>query len=239
MRRSARRARTALGNGRRRSGPPRETARGAPRSAPGAAGRRPACRRGNRACPAAAAHSAATRRARLRAARHRLPRASARIVELRAGEALAHQVRAIGPQGEHDREATVAAGRVGERRRQLREWRRRRLPPPCGTSRPAGAAHAARSTRRRALKRGEALEMVVGVAELLRDHGQAAEGVADLELLAHAHAAVQLHRLLADVAAASAILILAAETARCAIGGSLRTRPPCEQARQAIDRACS
>src|SRR5436189_2803874 len=44
-------------------------------------------------------------------------------------------------------------------------------------------------------------EVMVGIAELLADHRQATERVRDLELLAHAHAAVQLDRLLADVAA--------------------------------------
>src|SRR5690348_12180424 len=49
-------------------------------------------------------------------------------------------------------------------------------------------------------ERGEALEVMIGVAELLPGDRQAAEGVADLKLLGHAHAAVQLHGLLADVA---------------------------------------
>src|SRR5215510_11864812 len=50
---------------------------------------------------------------------------------------------------------------------------------------------------RRALERGEAGEMVVGVAELAGDDGQAPKRVTDLQLLAHAHAAVELHRFLA------------------------------------------
>ena len=41
---------------------------------------------------------------------------------------------------------------------------------------------------------------MVGVAEFARQHRQAAKGVAHLELFAHAHATVQLHRFLADVA---------------------------------------
>src|SRR5438309_8758949 len=49
------------------------------------------------------------------------------------------------------------------------------------------------------LERSEALEVMIGVAELLRRHGQPPEAVAYLQLLAHAHAAVQLHRFLADV----------------------------------------
>src|SRR3954469_2264244 len=50
------------------------------------------------------------------------------------------------------------------------------------------------------LELGEAREMVVGVAELAREHSEPAESVADLQLVAHAPAAVRLHRLLADVA---------------------------------------
>src|SRR6188472_1128633 len=50
------------------------------------------------------------------------------------------------------------------------------------------------------IERGEAREVMVCVAELLRDHGQAPEGMAHLHLLGHAHAAVQLDRLLADEA---------------------------------------
>ena len=49
--------------------------------------------------------------------------------------------------------------------------------------------------------RGEALQVVLGVAEGLSDHGEPAERVADLQLLGHAHAAVELDRLLADVPA--------------------------------------
>src|SRR6266568_9270996 len=51
------------------------------------------------------------------------------------------------------------------------------------------------------LRSGEALQVVLGVAEGLADHGEPTERVADLELLGHAHAAVQLHRFLAHVAA--------------------------------------
>src|SRR3974377_1563005 len=62
------------------------------------------------------------------------------------------------------------------------------------------AGRLARTTRRFSVKRCEAREVVVGVAELLRDHGEAPEGMAHLQLLAHAHAAVQLDRLLAHEA---------------------------------------
>ena len=43
--------------------------------------------------------------------------------------------------------------------------------------------------------------MVIGVAELLRDHGEAPEAVAHFQLLGHAHGAMQLHGFLADVPA--------------------------------------
>src|SRR5690606_24062932 len=46
----------------------------------------------------------------------------------------------------------------------------------------------------------EPLQVMLGVAELLRDHRQPLEGVRHLHFLRHAHAAVQLDRLLADVA---------------------------------------
>src|SRR5690349_17853993 len=72
--------------------------------------------------------------------------------------------------------------------------------PPDGGFGPCAQAAASAAASATLLKRGKALEVEVRVAELLRDHREAAEGVADLELLAHAHAAVQLHRLLADVA---------------------------------------
>ena len=88
-------------------------------------------------------------------------------------------------------------------------------------------------------KGGEALEVVVGVAELLRDHRQAPERVAHLQLLAHAHAAVQLHRFLADVAAGVGDLDLRGRHgARSRSAASARYRPS-EQARHAIERACS
>src|SRR4030081_695195 len=48
---------------------------------------------------------------------------------------------------------------------------------------------------------GEALEVMIGVAELLRDHCQPAKRMADFQLIAHAHAAVQLNRFLSDMAA--------------------------------------
>src|SRR4051794_32417179 len=48
------------------------------------------------------------------------------VVELGATKPLTHEVRAVWPQGEREREAAVAAWRVGEGRRQLRERRRRR-----------------------------------------------------------------------------------------------------------------
>src|SRR3954467_14537354 len=50
------------------------------------------------------------------------------------------------------------------------------------------------------LEGGKARQVVVRAAELLGDHGEATEGVAHFHLLAHAHAAVQLHRLLAHQA---------------------------------------
>src|SRR2546429_8416193 len=46
---------------------------------------------------------------------------------------------------------------------------------------------------------GEARQVVIGVAEGLRDRCESPERVADLQLLGHTHAAVQLHRLLAHV----------------------------------------
>src|ERR1700741_4035164 len=58
------------------------------------------------------------------------------------------------------------------------------------------------ATARKPLKRGKAREMVVGVGKAAGEHGQAPEAVAHLELLAHSHAAVQLHCFLADVARA-------------------------------------
>src|SRR3954470_9123719 len=48
------------------------------------------------------------------------------VVELGDNKPLTHEVRAVWPQGEREREAAVAAWRVGEGRRQLRERRRRR-----------------------------------------------------------------------------------------------------------------
>src|SRR5258708_30692082 len=60
-------------------------------------------------------------------------------------------------------------------------------------------APAGREARRTCLlTTREAFEVVVGVAELARDRGEAAERVAHLELVAHAHAAVELHGFLAD-----------------------------------------
>jgi len=46
--------------------------------------------------------------------------------------------------------------------------------------------------------RGELLQVVVGVAELGINNQQPLEVVADPELLRHAHAAMQLHRILTD-----------------------------------------
>src|SRR6516225_720145 len=46
----------------------------------------------------------------------------------------------------------------------------------------------------------ETLEVMIYITPLARDDGEAAEGVAHLELVAHAHAAVQLHRFLAHLA---------------------------------------
>src|SRR5512147_1791036 len=51
---------------------------------------------------------------------------------------------------------------------------------------------------RNPIQRGEARQVMLGVAELLRDHRQAPERVRHLQFFRHAHAAVQLHRLLAD-----------------------------------------
>ena len=70
-------------------------------------------------------------------------------------------------------------------------------------------------------QRREALEMVIGVAELLCDHREAAERVAHLELVAHAHA----RRAAGPIPGsrwrqASAIWTLAAETMRVARAGS-------------------
>lgn len=41
---------------------------------------------------------------------------------------------------------------------------------------------------------------MIRIAKALRDHGRAPKGVGDLQFLGHAHAAVQLHGLLADLA---------------------------------------
>src|SRR5688572_16532578 len=49
-------------------------------------------------------------------------------------------------------------------------------------------------------RRRETLQVMIRVAEGLRDHRQPPERVADLQLFGHAHAAVELDRLLADVA---------------------------------------
>src|SRR5882672_12150508 len=46
---------------------------------------------------------------------------------------------------------------------------------------------------------GEARQVVIGVAEGLRDRREPPERVADLQLFGHPHAAVQLHRFLAHV----------------------------------------
>src|SRR3954469_16881339 len=51
--------------------------------------------------------------------------------------------------------------------------------------------------RTKALKRGKALEVMVRVAILLGKHRKAAECVTDLQLVAHSHAAMKLHCLLA------------------------------------------
>src|SRR5258706_15794735 len=76
--------------------------------------------------------------------------------------------------------------------------------PGCCAQAPSSTVAQAlrRTASSRLLKRRKALQVMVRIAELLRDHRQAAEAVAHLQLLAHAHAAVQLHRLLADVARA-------------------------------------
>src|SRR6185503_15094075 len=70
----------------------------------------------------------------------------------------------------------------------------RTIPPPRGGSRAGPVCSSSGAL-------GESVEVVVGVAELLRDRREAPERVAHLELLAHAHAAMELHRLLAHVAA--------------------------------------
>src|SRR6267143_4376369 len=69
------------------------------------------------------------------------------------------------------------------------------------------------------LQRSEAREVMIGVAELPRRHGQPPEAVAQLQLLAHAHAAVQLHRFLADVARAVGDLDLRGRHRARALGG--------------------
>src|SRR5687768_15784541 len=56
------------------------------------------------------------------------------------------------------------------------------------------------TTSAQALKRGKAREMVIDVAEAPRERGQTAERMAYLQLLGHAHAAVELHRFLAHMA---------------------------------------
>src|SRR5437867_4472396 len=66
------------------------------------------------------------------------------------------------------------------------------------SSRTSAAGRLARTMRW--LEGGKALQVLVGVAELARQHGEAAEAVAHLQLLAHPHAAVELHRFLADMA---------------------------------------
>src|SRR5438046_2664815 len=68
-----------------------------------------------------------------------------------------------------------------------------RMPSSWG-SRPALSARRVSGTRK-------PLQMMIGVAERLRDRGQPAERVADLQLLRHSHATVQLHGFLAHVPA--------------------------------------
>src|SRR5262245_37755013 len=70
-------------------------------------------------------------------------------------------------------------------------------------------------------ERSEAREVMVRVAELLPDHRQAAERVRDLQLLAHAHAAVQLDRFLADMAACVGDLDLRCRNGARALAGIL------------------
>ena len=70
---------------------------------------------------------------------------------------------------------------------------------------------------RRPLQRSVAREVMIGVAELPGDHGEAAEAVAHLELVAHAHAAVQLYRFLADVARAVGDLDLCRRDRLCPV----------------------
>src|SRR5438132_11180305 len=81
---------------------------------------------------------------------------------------------------------------------------------------------------------GEARQVVIGVAEGLRDRRESPERVADLQLLGHPHAAVQLHRLLAHVTGGVGDLDLGRRddaTALCSVGGLDL------HARQARDRA--
>src|SRR6266540_7346633 len=67
--------------------------------------------------------------------------------------------------------------------------------------------------------RREALQMVLGVTEGLRQHRQAPERVADLQLLRHPHAAVELDGLLAHVAAGVGDLDLGGRDHAPTLGG--------------------
>ena len=80
--------------------------------------------------------------------------------------------------------------------------------------------------------------MVIGVAELLRDRRETAERVAHLELVAHAHAAVQLDRFLADAPAGVGDAHLRRRHRARARRGS-RSESTAAQARHAIDFTCS
>src|SRR5262249_32104922 len=66
---------------------------------------------------------------------------------------------------------------------------------------------------------GDAAQMIVGVAKGVLDHGQPLEIVADLGLLRHADAAVQLDRLLADELSGFADLHFCGGDRGCALPG--------------------
>src|SRR4051812_39686664 len=71
----------------------------------------------------------------------------------------------------------------------------------CTPARPSARATASAPRFLDTIGGCKALEMVLRVAELLRDHRQSPKRVAHLQLIAHAHAAMQLDSLLAHVTA--------------------------------------
>ena len=93
--------------------------------------------------------------------------------------------------------------------------------------------------------------MVIGVAELLRDHGESPERMADLHFVGHAHAAVQLTASWLTRRHASAIFTFAADTMRircCRVGlgidgrhtrGSPSTSPARSSITMSTIRCCS